>query len=176
MKKVGVSLVFMGEYHIVSHGHNSNCHGDCTDGSEASKELIVRLLSPAPLVVFIDNFVDAVSHYRCCHFSGIVLTLDIHTVEVVVLGFIEVWNIPVKAKVLQAQVIPIVCIRVIGDLVVMDILARHVAAIDLDKLLRVNLLRSACLLAESSRDPAASDNQGSSLDADRVLQRQTLLH
>ena len=109
--------------------------GECTDGCERREELIVRLLSPAPLVVFIDNFVDTVSHNWCYFYSRIVFSLDIHTVEVVVLGFIEVWNIPVKAKVLQAQVIPIVCIRVIRNRVLMDALAWHVAATDLDKLL-----------------------------------------
>ena len=135
MKKVGVSLVFMSVYRVESQSHTSNNERDCTDGTEGSKELIVRLLRPAPLVVFIDHFIDTVSCYRCCLRPGRVLSLDIHTVEVVVLGFIEVWQIPVEANVLQAQVIPIVVVRVIRDLVIMDVLAWHVAAIDLDKLL-----------------------------------------
>ena len=135
MKKVGVSLVFMSEYRVESQGHTSNYEGDCTDGTKGHKELIVRLLRPAPLVVFIDHFINAVSCYRCCLLPGRVFSMDINTVEVVVLGFIEVWQIPVEANVLQAQVIPIVVVRIIRDLVIMDVLAWHVAAIDLDKLL-----------------------------------------
>ena len=135
MKKVGVSLVFMSVYRVESQSHTSNNKGDCTDGTKGNKELIVRLLRPAPLVVFIDHFIDTVSCYRCCFHPGRVLSFDIHTVEVVVLGFIEVWQIPVEANVLQAQVIPIVCIRVVRNRVFMDVLAWHVAAIDFDKLL-----------------------------------------
>ena len=74
MKKVGVSLVFMSEYHVESKGQTSNNEGECTDGCERREELIVRLLSPAPLVVFIDNFVDTVSHNRCCFYSRIVFS------------------------------------------------------------------------------------------------------
>ena len=135
MKKVGVSLVFMSVYRVESQGHTSNNERDCTDGTKGSKELIVRLLRPAPLVVFIDHFINTVSCYRCCLRPGRVFSLDIHTVEVVVLGFIEVRQIPVEGYVFQAQVIPIVCIRVVGNRVFMDILAWHVAAIDFDKLL-----------------------------------------
>ena len=135
MKKVGVSLVFMSEYHVESKGQTSNNEGECTDGCERREELIVRLLSPAPLVVFIDNFVDTVSHNWCYFYSRIVFSLDIHTVEVVVLGFVEVRQIPVEGYVFQAQVIPIVCIRVVRNRVFMDVLAWHVAAIDSDKLL-----------------------------------------
>ena len=135
MKKVGVCLAFMSEYCVESHGHSANKEGDCADGCKRHKELIVRLFSPAPLVVFIDNFIETVSHYRRCLNSGFVFPIDIDTVEVVVLAFIEVWQIPVEGNVFQAQVIPIVCIRVIRNRVLMDALAWHVAATDLDKLL-----------------------------------------
>ena len=88
--------------------------------------------------------------------------------EVIVLGLIEVRQVPIHANVLQAQIVPVVVVWVVRNLVVMHVLSRHETSSHLDKLTTIDLRRSAGLLLVLGGDPAAFDNQGSAIDADRI--------
>lgn len=103
--------------------------------------------------------------------------IDINSMEVVELLFVPVRQVPVDAEVFRAQVVPFVGIGIVGNCVVVDVLACHEAAGDLDELAGVDLGGSADFLAILSWNPASSHDQGGSVDADGVfLHAQCALH
>ena len=79
-------------------------------------------------------------------------------IEVVVLCFIPVRQVPEDADVLKAEVVPLVVIWIVGDFVIMDVLTLEPASGDSDQLPTVNLVWSASLISVCSRDPATVED------------------
>lgn len=97
--------------------------------------------------------------------------------EVVELLFVPVRQVPVDAEIFWAQVVPFVGVGIVGNIVVVDVLALHEAAGDLDELAGVDLGGSADFLAILSWNPASSHAQSGSVDTDGVrLEAQCALH
>ena len=99
--------------------------------------------------------------------------------EVVVLALIEVWQVPEDANIFERQVVPFICIWVVGNLVVVDVFATSPCASHLHELSLVDLGRSAAFVSVLSRDPSSIDDDSSSVNlyrislAKSILKRQT---
>ena len=128
----------------------------------------MAILVPSPPVEVSDDLVDGVTLDRGDLPRLQVVISKVHSVEVIVLALVVVGQVPVQAEVLQAQVVPFIGVRVVRHGVVVDVLARHEAAGEFDKLARVELAWAATFLLELSGDPATLHNQRSSVDANRV--------
>ena len=106
---------------------------------------MVRLLL-RPLVVMLCNFVDSVRHDgRIGETFVPVLPLEIDCGEIVIPSLVIIRQIPVHAEVLQRHVVPLIVVRVVRDLVVVDVLAWVEVTGEFGQLLCVDLIRSARL-------------------------------
>jgi len=130
---------------------------------------------PLPAVVVSNDIV------RCLNLRGtvllqvVVVSLQVDQLEVVVLGFVEVGQVPEDANVLKTQVVPLVAVRVVGHLVFMHVLSLSPGAGQFHELTGVDLLGSGALVTVLSRDPSTVHNNGSTLDVNRVLFVKSLL-
>jgi len=127
----------------------------------------VRVLAHFPPVVIVDHLVGGAPLGEV---RGIVLpSHPLNSFEVVVLGLIEVGQVPVDADVLERNVVPLVVVGVVGHLVLVHCLSLAPHSSELDQLARVDLLGSAGLLLELPRDPPSVDDDGGALNVDGVI-------
>ena len=91
--------------------------------------------------------------------------IEIADLEVIVFRFIVVWQVPEDTNILEAEVVPIIIVRIVGDLVLVDSLASSPNTSQLNKLARLSdLLRSASAILKLSRDPPTVHNDGCAIN------------
>jgi len=107
----------------------------------------------------------------------IALTLiKIANLEIVVFCFVIVGQVPEDANVFQGEVVPLIVIRIVGNLIVVNVLALSPDASKLNKFARLSqVLGSASAVLKISRNPPAVDNNGSTINGDRVFLCESLL-
>ena len=88
--------------------------------------------------------------------------------EVIVLAFVEVGQVPVNANIFEAQIVPLIGVWVVWYGVVVNVLAWHETSSEFDKFAGVQLSWAAAPLLVPGGDPAALHDQSCSVDADRV--------
>ena len=104
------------------------------------EESFVSQLVPAPSVEIFNNLIGLVCGGRGCNFKGSALfALQVDSLEVVELTLVEVREVPENTNVLQTEVIPFICIRVVGNLVVVYILSLAPGTGKTNQLARVDL-------------------------------------
>ena len=92
----------------------------------------------------------------------------VNSMEVVVLALIKVRQVPEYADVFKCQVVPFICIWVVWNLVVVDVLSTSPGACQFYELPLVDLIRSAAFISVFCGDPSSINDDCSSIDFDRV--------
>lgn len=123
-------------------------------------------LTPSPFVVVFDKPINADWLDR---FAGLLTLLQIDTLEVVVLTLVPVGQVPEDTDVFKSQVVPVVVVRVIRDLVVVDILTSPEHASKSNQCLLIDLIWSRSLVSEVSWNPSPVYDQGSFFDLNGIV-------
>ena len=89
--------------------------------------------------------------------------------EVIVFSLVVVWEVPKDADILKSEVVPLVVIGIVGDLILMDILALAPDTSQLNEFAGVYLVRSASAILEFSRNPSTVDNNCCTVNSNWVL-------
>ena len=131
--------------------------------TETLFELVVRPLVPSPAVVVLDEAVG-LSWLDTVAVGAKVLEIDL--LEVVVFLLVEVGQLPEDTDILERQVVPLIVVRVVGHLVVVDVLTSAEDTSDLHELTLVHVVGSHALVLEVKRNPATVHDNGGTLNVD----------
>ena len=102
--------------------------------------------------------------------------IEVANLEIVVFCFVVVGQVPEDANVFQGEVVPLIVIRIVGNLIVVNVLALSPDASQLNKFSGLSqVLGSASAVLKISRNPATVDNNGSAINGDGVLLCERLL-
>lgn len=156
----------------MEHGEESAEAEGAEAATHSHQVLVHGLVRHSPLVVVLNNLVGGRSlagRLNAVKTSVVVLGGQVDQLEVVVLGIVVVGQVPEHADVLQTQVVPLVRVGVVGDLVVVHILATAPGAGHLNELTRELLIGSATSVAVLSWDPASVNDDSSAIDLGRVF-------
>ena len=105
----------------------------------------------------------------------IISVLEVNSLEVVVLALVSIGQVPKNTDILQGNIVPLISVRIVWCLIVMQVGALPPAALDLDEFSGVQLLWPASLVLQSSWNPASVHNDSCSLNQDRILLANKLL-
>lgn len=127
-------------------------------------------LTPSPAIVTINYFVRNICSYgwlNLFHSLDFIVT-DINCLEVIKLSFIKVWQVPVYSYVFKTKIMPFICIRIVGNFVVMDIFSLSPSTSDFNELSCVDFLRSTSFIPILSRNPASVYDNSSTINFDWI--------
>ena len=102
--------------------------------------------------------------------------IEVANLEIVVFCFVVVGQVPEDANVFQGEVVPLIVIRIVGNLIVVNVLALSPDTSQLNKFAGLSqVLGSASAVLKISRYPATVDNNGSAINGDGVFLCERLL-
>ncbi len=96
--------------------------------------------------------------------------IEVANLEIVVFCFVVVRQVPEDANVFKGEVVPLIVIRIVGNLIVVNVLALSPDASQLNKFAGLSqVLGSASAILKISRNPPTIDNNGSTINGDGVF-------
>jgi hypothetical protein len=125
---------------------------------------------PSPLVVVFNKFIrrSRDNGRFGISFSFRTLGTEVDFLKVVEFGFIEVRQVPEKADVFKAEVVPFIVVWVVRYFILMYVLSFSPHSGHADELTRVTFVRSASLVTVLGGDPATVNDDSSSFNLDGV--------
>ena len=156
-----------------SHGPISQGTETKSSSSETLLEDVVSILGPPPAVVVVDKGVWSSSSDSI---SIRAILLKVNAFEIVVLLLVEVGQLPEESNVFKAEVVPLIVVRVVWVLVIVNILTSSKDTLKFDKFPGVNVVGSHSLVLEGSWDPASVNHNSSTLNTDWIVALHKLMH
>ena len=102
--------------------------------------------------------------------------MELHRVEVIPLALIKVRQVPENTNILQTKIVPLIRVRIIWHLIVVDGFAREVASSNFHEFFRVYFLWARTLISESGRDPPSINDKCCSINFNCVFLVESRLH
>lgn len=97
--------------------------------------------------------------------SNLSLIVKVNNLEIVEFGFIEVRQVPIYANIFECEIVPLIVVWIVGNLVVMKVLALSPHSLQLHNFPCVKFMRSAPLVLEFGRNPSTVYYNGSAINS-----------
>jgi len=162
----------------LSKSKQSQTKWESTNWTKTLEDLLVSVLTPFPSIVIVNNLIWSDSCNWCLnvlHTSNWILTSHLDRLEVIILCFIEIRQIPENTNVFQTQIVPFVRVGVVWNFIFVNVLALPPGTSHSDKLTGVQFLRATPLITVFGRDPASVHDDSCTFNLNRVFLWKSIL-